>query len=182
MLVRNYGLFWKRRDIWWGSPGVEGHLKGFPASAAERNADLVDFSKQQGVYALYDENFGLVYVGQAGGGDTYRLIDRLRNHRQDQLADRWSMFSWFGVIPVTTVEKRLRVESQAKTSKIADVLNHIEAILLAVAEPPHNRQGGRFGDAVEQYRQHRDPGLGPSLEEMVRELWGTRAPAIKSAS
>lgn len=56
--------------------------------------------------------------------------------------------------------------------KSDDILNHIEAILISAAEPPHNRQGGRFGDDVEQYLQYRDDNaLGPDTDSMVKELW-----------
>jgi len=49
---------------------------------------------------------------------------------------------------------------------------HIEAILISAAEPPHNRQGGRFGKEVEQYLQYRDQeALGPDTEAMLKELW-----------
>lgn len=55
---------------------------------------------------------------------------------------------------------------------IGDVLNHIEAILIAAAEPVHNRQGGRFGDSVEQYLQWRDDeNFGPEIPEMIRDIW-----------
>ena len=56
-------------------------------------------------------------------------------------------------------------------------LDHMEAIVLAVSEPPHNRQGGRFGtDGL-------DPGpdiLGHELravaprEEALSEVMATR--------
>jgi len=51
-----------------------------------------------------------------------------------------------------------------------DVLNHIEAILIHSAEPKLNRQGGRFGESVERYLQKRDPRLGPSEQDMLREI------------
>jgi hypothetical protein len=95
MLIRNYGLFWQRDSVAWGRQNVQGHLKGVPARAVR--SEPVDFAQQRGVYVLYDEAFHLVYVGQAGANDSQRLLDRLRNHRRDPLADRWSRFSWFGV-------------------------------------------------------------------------------------
>jgi hypothetical protein len=40
------------------------------------------------------------------------------------------------------------------------------------AEPVHNRQGGKFGDNVEQYLQYLDSeNLGPDIKEMARDLW-----------
>ncbi len=93
MLIQNYGLFWRRDAVFWGRAKRPGHLKGFHA----KRAKPVDFRDQQGVYVLYDENYRLVYVGQAGGKNRHRLFDRLRQHRGDQLAGRWTKFSWFGV-------------------------------------------------------------------------------------
>lgn len=173
MLVKNYGLFWRREWVFWGSGPNAGHLKGVLRSA--RTDDPVDFREQQGVYVLYDANFRLVYVGQSGGNDQQRLFRRLRNHRKDQLADRWSRFSWFGVRRVNN-NGELRAEAAAAHPSLGEVLNHIEAILISAAEPPHNRQGGRFGHNVHQYLQYRDAeNLGPDQTEMVRDLWQGRS-------
>lgn len=171
MLIKNYGLFWRRSDIFWGTGPNAGHLKGVPAKATTN--DPADFRNQQGVYVLYDENFKLVYVGQAGAGNQ-RLLTRLRRHRSDQLADRWERFSWFGVRKANA-NGVLRVENQAAHPSIASLLNHIEAVLIAAVEPPHNRQGGRFGDTVEQFLQYRDEEfLGPTPDQMIREVWKSR--------
>jgi hypothetical protein len=57
---------------------------------------------------------------------------------------------------------------------VGDILNHIEAILIAAAEPVHNRQGGRFGESVVQFLQYRDTeNVGPDATQMIRELWKT---------
>jgi hypothetical protein len=169
MLIKNYGLFWKRDWVFWGRGNNAGHLKGVLSKAVRD--DPVDFRPQQGVYVLYDSSFRLVYVGQAGANDQQRLFDRLKQHTKDQLADRWAKFSWFGVRSVNNTGE-LRAEAAASHPLLGDVLNHIEAILIASAEPAHNRQGGRFGDDVEQYLQYRDEDqLGPEVPEMIRDLW-----------
>ncbi len=169
MLVKNYGLFWNRDAIHWGKGKNAGHLKGFPAKAI--TDDPVDFRDQQGVYVLYDSNFQLVYIGQAGGGDNQRLQRRLAQHRTDSIADRWAKFSWFGVRRVNQ-DGSLAAENLAAHSPISDVLDHIEAVLIAAAEPRHNRQGGKFGEGVSQYLQYRDgEALGPTQEQMIRDLW-----------
>ena len=72
MLIRNYGLFWRRNNVVWGRPNVQGHLKGVRAKAVK--SDPIDFAEQRGVYALYDDAFHLVYVGQAGANDSQRLL------------------------------------------------------------------------------------------------------------
>jgi len=169
MLIKNYGLFWRLDRTFFGRPRVAGHLKGIEARNITSNP--VDFREQQGVYVLYDASFKIVYVGQAGANDQQRLFDRLKQHTRDQLAERWSRYSWFGVRSVNN-DGSLRVEAAAAHPAIGGVLNHIEAILIASAEPSHNRQGGRFGEGVEQYLQHRDEeNLGPELSDMVRDIW-----------
>src|ERR1035438_626644 len=168
MLIHNYGLFWRRNDVFWGRPRVTGHLKG--VLAQEIRSRPVDFRDQAGVYVLYDENFRIVYVRQAGTGNQY-LFSRLKQHRKDALADRWTRFSWFGI---RWVKKNGELAAGAARNFISssNILNHVEAILISAVEPPHNRQGGRFGDDVEQYLQHRDDGaLGPDMDSMVKELW-----------
>ena len=95
MLLRNYGLFWRREAIFWGKPGTAGHLKGSRPNS--KSSEPIDFREQQGIYVLYDDNFILLYVGQAGANENHNLFERLRNHREDQLAARWSKFSWFGI-------------------------------------------------------------------------------------
>jgi hypothetical protein len=127
--------------------------------------------EQQGVYCLYDDSFRLVYVGQAGGKNEQRLFGRLKQHREDFVSDRWTKFSWFGVRRVLG-NGELQAEKSAAHPDIGDVLNHIEAILIAAAEPVHNRQGGRFGETVEKYLQYRDTeNVGPETAEMLRDLW-----------
>lgn len=168
MLIHNYGLFWHRKDVFWGRPKVTGHLKG--VLAKEVSSPPVDFREQAGVYVLYDDNFRLVYVGQAGAGNQY-LFSRMKQHRKDALADRWTRFSWFGIRWVRK-NHTLAGGAAQNSVKTADILNHVEAILISAAEPPHNRQGGRFGDEVEQYLQYRDhDALGPDAESMIKQLW-----------
>lgn len=169
MLIQNYGLYWLREDVFLGSGNKEGHLKGTRVKA--KTTSPVDFRYQQGIYCLYDDNFRLVYVGQAGSGMQQRLMERLKQHMKDPLSDRWTKFSWFGIRAVNKTGK-LRAEKTAAHPALSDVLDHIEAILIASAEPPHNRQGGRFGEHVRQYLQYRDnANLGPDATEMVRQLW-----------
>ena len=168
MLIHNFGLFWRRNNVFWGRPKVRGHLNG--VRAVETSAAPVDFREQAGVYVLYDDNFNLLYVGQAGVSNRY-LFSRLKDHRKDALADRWTRFSWFGIRWVRRNGK-LAIGAAQPFVRSKDILDHIEAILISAAEPPHNRQGGRFGHEVEQYLQYRDQeALGPDTETMLKELW-----------
>lgn len=149
MLIQNYGLFWRLDQVYWGRQRDPGRLLGRRAKKAKSNK--VDFRHQRGVYVLYDDNFKIVYLGQAGGRNRGTLFKRLRKHKRDHLAQRWSRFSWFGICPV--VGDRLDERYTPASPSIEGVLNHIEGILLAAAEPPLNLQRGRFGDDVERFLQ-----------------------------
>lgn len=166
MLVKNYGLFWREDEVFWGRGNNAGTLLGVLSS--NTTAEPVDFRDQAGVYVLYAD-FDMVYVGQAGNG-YQKLFGRLKQHRRDALSGRWNQFSWFGTRKVL---KRggLAAEVDWAHTTHAQVLNHIEAILIQAAEPPLNRQGGRFGKKAGQFIQHRDTNLGPTVEDMIYDLW-----------
>lgn len=169
MLIQNYGLYWRADDVFWGRGSKAGSLLGVPASNITE--EPTDFRQQAGVYVLYAE-YDLVYVGQAGNGNQ-KLFDRLKQHRRDALAGRWDQFSWFGTRKVLK-SNGLAKEAARAHSTHGQVLNHIEAILIQAAEPSQNRQGGRFGKKVQQFVQTRDENLGPTIEEMVHDLWERR--------
>ena len=166
MLIKNYGSYWSEKDVFWGSGSNAGTLLGVPAK--NLTANEINFREQSGVYVLYAD-YQMVYVGQAGAGNQ-KLFARLKQHTRDALAERWNQFSWFGIRKVNQ-NGALAAEADGKHSTLSDVLNHIEAILIHAAEPKQNRQGGRFGENVVQYLQRRDENLGPTGEEMLRELW-----------
>lgn len=150
MLIQNYGLFWHKDRVQWGRGKKKGTLNGWLVGA--KREGCVDFRTQRGIYVLYDDNFRIIYVGQAGRG-SQNLFARLKQHRKDHLAERWSRFSWFGIVPVTD-EWELEANDDIEfDTDPASVLNHIEAILIASAEPPLNLQRGRFGSDVEKYLQ-----------------------------
>ena len=120
------------------------------------------------MYCLYDESFSLVYIGQAGGKNDQRLFQILRQHREDALSERWSRVSWFGTRRVSK-NYVLNSENKAIHTETGMVLNHIEAILIAAAEPIHNRQRGKFGTGVGQYLDAEN--IGPTSEEMIQDMW-----------
>ncbi|MEQ1935305.1 MAG: GIY-YIG nuclease family protein, partial [Fimbriimonadaceae bacterium] len=142
MLIHNYGLFWRREDIFWGRGPYRGNLMGIKTGA--KRSKPVDFRDQQGVYVLYDSSFHIIYVGQAGAGAGNMLFGRLKYHTRHDLADRWERFSWFGVREVLK-SKKLSAPTKRISTAPNYVLNHVEAVLIAAAEPSHNRQRGRFG-------------------------------------
>ena len=125
-----------------------------------------DFRDQVGVYVLY-QNFRPVYIGQTGSGNA-KLFNRLRHHRKDHLAARWDAFSWFGFVPVNSKSCKLRRNYRVGV-KPEDALNHLEAVLIAVLEPPLNLQRGRF-ERAQQYIQHNDSRLPPTLDERIEGL------------
>ncbi len=149
--IKNYGLFWKLNDA-----GKVGDLTGKKNKTQQDG--MVDFREQIGFYALYDDAFNLVYFGQVGKGEDQTLLKRLQQHLTDHLFGRWTQFSWFGIKDVKTVinekgkfpleKKDSRVEGTTK-----NFINQVEAIVIAVSEPPNNRQGGSFIGA-QQYLQH----------------------------
>ncbi|MEW4526862.1 GIY-YIG nuclease family protein [Maioricimonas sp. JC845] len=164
-LVQSIGLFWNEADVFWGRGSQPGAIYGLPANNV--TADPIDFREQVGVYVLYAD-YDLIYVGQTGSGKS-KLLNRLKQHRTDDLAGRWNKFSWFGLRRVLASGELSNV-NQAAHPELADVLNHIEAILIHAVEPPLNRQGGRFGEVVTRYLQWRDDRLPPTLEQMVLDI------------
>jgi len=167
MLIQNYGLFWRIDRVWWGHPNYTGHLRGYSVRSQKR---IADFREQVGLYVLYDSSFKMIYLGQAGANDQHYLFSRLKEHKNDQLAERWSRFSWFGIRAVNK-DCKLGKTPYARHPSLGDVLNHMEAVLLTAVEPPHNRQGGRFGNKVEQFLQWRDEeALGPDSDAILRDI------------
>jgi hypothetical protein len=93
VLIKNYGLFWAEKNVFWGVGNNAGTLLGVPAK--NLTAKKIDFREQSGVYVLYAD-YQMVYVGQAGAGNQ-KLFTRLKQHTRDALAGRWNQFSWFGI-------------------------------------------------------------------------------------
>ena len=148
MLIQNYGLFWRLDSVFWGKPRSAGALLGVQATA--KKSPPVDFRFQSGIYALYSD-YELIYIGQTGGKGQ-KLMARLVQHRRHDLAGRWNMFSWFGTRSVLgTLELKAEKKGASTTHPLA--LNHLEAVLIHVAEPRLNRQGGKWGKSVKKYLQ-----------------------------
>lgn len=166
MLLRNYGLHWRRDQVVWDRPKSKWSLPG--REFGKKNAQVTNFSEQVGLYALYDANFSLVYFGQAGAGKDQHLFGRLRQHTNDHLAERWHRFSWFGM---TGVKKDGELAKRATRSQgpQAKFLNQVEAVVIATCEPPNNLQGGRFSPA-QKYEQIRDLELGITVEQMIERI------------
>lgn len=148
MIIRTYGLHWSRDLIEWGKQNRRGRLLGSLSIATTSVA--IDFRDQRGIYVL-TSGFDIVYIGQTGSKEN-RLLTRLRQHTCDHLANRWDRFSWFGLRWVTN-QQTLSADNVAAHPSTKVLLNQLEAILIAVAEPKLNLQRGRWGDA-KPYFQH----------------------------
>jgi hypothetical protein len=150
-IISNMGLFWRHGQVRWkGNRGIgKARLAGRRRSAKRKGE--VDFWKQTGIYALYDE-YRLIYVGQAGLSDQSNLGNRLKHHLTDDLAGRWEMFSWFGLQRVNA-DNKVGKRAKLNLSTRAHLANVLEGIIIEVAEPPMNSQKGRFGGRVERYIQ-----------------------------
>lgn len=145
-LIRSYGLLWDRYEVQWNERKAK-----LPGRIRVKKGE-VDFRGQVGIYALYDQEFRLLYVGQAGSGDK-TLFDRLKMHcsprrRRDGgipgLADRWRYFSWFGLRGVKKTDNELTKGAETRQTTEAHILNALEAVAIEIADPDLNRQGGRL--------------------------------------
>lgn len=184
-IIVNMGLFWDRDKVCWAQKqgtGPKG-LNGIQEDA--RTKGEVNFWQQQGVYALYDANYHLVYMGQSvksSQGDS-GIGDRLKKHLSDSLAGRWEKFSWFGFRKVL----RDRTLAQPRTKKRINrmnLANALEGIVIAVAEPSMNGQDGRFGKKVKRYIQNQKDNVGPQKKieddlKMLKEDMGKILNTIK---
>ncbi len=172
-LIANYGLFWDPKIVHWGAGSNKGHLLGI----ADSETGYVDFRDQRGFYALYHD-YELLYIGQVGSGNA-GLFKRIKSHhRREPLAGRWNMFSWFGTRRVLKSGK-LAAPTAKKHPAMTTVLDQVEAILIAVAEPKLNRQGGKFGNANAYEQVYDEDALGLEESEMLREMYVTSNELLK---
>jgi hypothetical protein len=110
-------------------------------------------------------------VGQTEGTG---LGQRLKDHRKDDLADRWDRFSWFGF---RYVDRKGALSGPPKVRDVSlkMVFDHIEAVLIEVAEPPMNGQTGRFGDRVRWFEQvPADRPSDPNIRRIQQEVISLR--------
>lgn len=145
-VITSMGLFWKKALVDWR--GQRGVLLGVKRGAKKQGA--IDFADQVGVYALYAD-YHLVYVGRASAGQGGCLGTRLKHHTTDHLAGRWDTFSWFGLKKVTQGGLGKKFNTKPRMSW-HDLVRILEGVLIEVAEPPQNSQGGCLRD-VDQYLQ-----------------------------
>ncbi len=169
-IIKNFGFLWERSYINRGAGGVgnAGNLNGFRHGAKNQ---LVDFREQIGVYALYDENRTIVYIGQAGNGNA-NLFARLKQHMKgSNLWNRWVYFSWVGFKEVNadgSLSMKQKVAAGVGGFKYGDALNEIEGILIELVEPKLNKQGGKLKHAVEYFQDI--PDETNSIEDLREDI------------
>ena len=135
-LINAFGMYWRRDKVLWTStPRLLGQQQ--PGSTP------VDFSREKGVYLLYDGREA-VYVGRT---TDQRLGVRLRQHTTDRLNGRWDRFSWFGVFQVTEDGKISETITDEFT--VDNLITTMEALFIEGLEPPQNRKRGDEFRAVE---------------------------------
>lgn len=179
-MITHYGLFWSERDVFWGQegPGGRGELRGRtdpkgkqsgrgrPRRNESEKQRFEDFRNFVGLYCLYSNNLysnnELLYIGQAGlQTQSTSLFSRLKEHRNDRLAGRWSLFSWFG-----------REACQGQTN-VTSSLKQLEAITIAIINLAFNRKSGTFANAkeVDQVPHERsDDGLETKLSRIAEDI------------
>jgi hypothetical protein len=159
------GARWRAEDVYWHSDPKNGKLLGVRAKAL--TSPEANFADQSGIYILYSD-FTPIYVGQANR----RLFGRLKEHNlTDDLAGRWDRFTWFGLRQVVGgLKPKLKAAGADFHITTAQLLDHLEAIMIHSFEPALNGQEGRFGQKVIRYKQVRDPRLGPNERELLEGM------------
>jgi hypothetical protein len=153
-IISSFGMFWSRQAIEWGSnPRIWG--------MQQIGAAPVDFSRQIGIYLLYDGR-EVIYVGRATDRP---LGKRLYEHTLDRLSSRWNRFSWFGILPVSDTGS---LGTRQETFQASKLLPALEAILIEALEPRQNRKRGDDLSAVE-YIQKDDPEIRKKMVKQVVE-------------
>lgn len=147
-MIQTYGLHWHINKVYWGKQKSPGLLLGSASRKAKSIA--INFRDQRGIYILY-ANYQIVYIGQAGSGQN-RLLNRLREHRRDHLAERWDRFSWFGTKRVLESHTLSADTENIQGQTIVSALNMLEAVTTAIAEPKLNLQRGKWGDAKQYFQ------------------------------
>jgi hypothetical protein len=154
-IVSSFGMFWRREAIAWiGSPKILG--------MQQIGATPVDFTKQLGIYLLYDGR-EVIYVGRTTDRPLGR---RLYEHTIDRMSARWDRFSWFGLLPVSDTGSLGKLPTTFDATKMIPAL---EAILIEALEPRQNRKRGDDLAAVE-YLQKEDPSI---KKKMVKDVLET---------
>jgi hypothetical protein len=141
-IISSFGMFWRKDAVeWTATPKLLG--------MQQIGSTPVDFSKQLGIYLLYDGR-EVIYVGRTTDRP---LGKRLYEHTMDRMSTRWDRFSWFGLLPVSETGQ---LNDLPETYKAAKFIPALEATLIEALEPRQNRKRGDDLATVE-YIQRVDP-------------------------
>ena len=138
-IITSFGMFWRRDMVLWNA---NARLLG----VQQLGAKPVSFTKQAGIYLLYDGR-EVIYVGRATDRPLGR---RLYEHTLDRLSTRWDRFSWFGLLPVSDNGS---LEGMPEHYDSEQLIPALEAILIEALEPRQNRKRGDDLAAVEYLQQ-----------------------------
>jgi GIY-YIG catalytic domain protein len=109
----------------------------------------VDFTAQNGIYFLHDDNKKIIYIGKA----TKTISTRIAQHTKDRFAGKWSSFSWFGYYGVDENTGKLKTSKMATNEMGKDrVIDFFEAIFIEMLDDTENQKSGNNFD-VEEYSQ-----------------------------
>ncbi len=142
--INAFGMYWQRDlVIWKENPNLYGLSPGSSA--------LINFSKQRGIYLLYDLH-SPIYVGRS---TNQTIGKRLYQHTLGRLSGRWNRFSWFGILAASDDGTLKEVNPVINESVF---ISSFEAILIEALEPPQNRRQGDGFNGLE-YVQGIDPAI-----------------------
>jgi len=150
-IIKCFGHFWRRDLIDWDRRGAG----IYGTSKKDSDEYEIDARDQVGAYVLFDQLRRPLYIGQVGSGQTTQrnLFVRLKEHNSGELADRWSHFSWFGLLDFQENGKvSYRYRRRVGSVSYGVALSQLEAVLMLVVEPPFNRQGPQWADATRYYQ------------------------------
>lgn len=141
------------------TPLVTQHLENISRRVLEEHQQIVReyVRHRQGIYALFRRG-KLYYVGLASN-----LIARLGHHLKDRHHESWDRFSVY----LTIEDSHLR---------------ELEALILRVANPPGNKQKGKFAkseDMLRRIRRNLHATMRSSLDELIDGKKAKKAPAKK---
>lgn len=138
------GIYWSRKLVNWGKNTV---LAGISPSG-----ELIDFSKQTGIYLLY-QDYNLVWIGLTTESG---LLTSLLAHTKDKLEFTWDSFSWFGFATAETAIPYTEYDNSA-TRRV--FLQEILAFAVLISSPSNQRNWISF--TLDTIR--RDQSIDPEL-------------------
>jgi|GEM_PF-995447 len=140
LIFANYGKYWKFKD---------GKIFMTGKETYGNSSKAVDFTAQNGIYFLHDDNKKIIYIGKA----TKSISNRIAQHTKDRFAGKWSSFSWFGYYGVDENTGTLRTSKMATNEMGKDrVIDFFEAIFIEMLDDTENQKSGDNFD-VEEYSQ-----------------------------